>query len=568
MAKKSAAQDYEIDWIQRDRKVIDGLDHLGIELVSVNLYQAMLPGLTNVTERARYYAFYPWTVHRYAQEGPKSRTKAAWRNWFRALDFTYAVACMAHERELGQDLGSSVVGAELATNLIKNEPAGAKIDLHGPSAVGEIGTVPETGSYFKNPEGGFGQYYKGPLRELGVLQEHGSATWPDVLLSSYAGKRIAQTLDGKEPFDELKAIAIKGSARLGDLAGIGKAIHPGAIDADSEEASLLRKMFFGDDRDLCQGQQSEHIQWRRSSLLLMLNYLREAGAIKRVDLAYEFRWGCASGHLPDGRLWAISPALSDVKRAWAAYQRNDLLNYSLECIFYAALQEVDREPRRPGDLVTILADFSMAKLRADGERPGLPALPKTVGEFVASMRMEEDHASDAWGPLSTWALADRLQAAARANDVPTVMALAVRVLGRLATDRGDCAPQPFAPIPNAVEMASNHEVHLRRWWDRTESRASERTSDFLKELILEWVLFRHLRVATRKLANQGVSTYKFSPEEGRLLLVAERLPKPTYTAPRIRQGFRILEDLHLISRNNGEAVLSELGATFLGGTRA
>jgi hypothetical protein len=54
MAKKTEAQDYQIDWILRDRKVIDGLDHLGIELVSVNLYQAMLPGLTNVTERARY----------------------------------------------------------------------------------------------------------------------------------------------------------------------------------------------------------------------------------------------------------------------------------------------------------------------------------------------------------------------------------------------------------------------------------------------------------------------------------------------------------------------------------
>lgn len=110
-----------IDWILRDRKVIDGLDHLGIELVSVNLYQAMLPGISNVTERARYYAFYPWIIHRYAQNGPKKRSKAAWRNWFRALDFTYAVACIAYEQESGEDSGSSVVGANLATDLIKGQ---------------------------------------------------------------------------------------------------------------------------------------------------------------------------------------------------------------------------------------------------------------------------------------------------------------------------------------------------------------------------------------------------------------------------------------------------------------
>lgn len=564
MARKAAAQNYEIDWIQRDRKVIDGLDHLGVELVSVNLYQAMLPGLTNVTERARYYSFYPWTVHRYAQEGPKVRSKAAWRNWFRAIDFTYAVACMAHERELGQDLGSSVVGADLASNLIKNEPGSAKIDLRSPSAVEETGTVPESGAYFKNPEGGFGQYYKGPLRELGVLLEHGATTWPDVQLSNYAGKRIAQTLDGKQAFEELKELAIKGSARLSELSRLGKDVHPRAMEPDSEEATLLRRIFFGDDSELCQGQQSDHIRWRRQSLLLMLHYLREASAIAG-DLAYEFRWACASRHLPDGREWRIPAALADVARAWAAYQRNDLLNYCLECIFYAALHDVDREPRRPAELVALLTSQAMASLPGKGERPSLPALPKTVAEFITATRVPDAAGADPWGAASTWAMADRLQAAVAGNDMTGAMALAVRILGRLATDRGDCASQPFAPIPNAVEMASNHEVHLRRWWDRVESRTTERTSDFLNDLLLEWVLFRHLRVATRKLANQGVSTYKFRPEEGRLLFVAERPPKPTYTAPRVKQGFRVMEDLHCIGRQNGEAVLSTLGATVLEG---
>lgn len=112
-------------------------------------------------------------------------------------------------------------------------------------------------------------------------------------------------------------------------------------------------------------------------------------------------------------------------------------------------------------------------------------------------------------------------------------------------------------------MASNHEVHLRRWWDRAESRSSESTGAFLEELLLEWVIYRHLRVATRKLANQGVSTFKYRPEEGRLLLVAERLPVPTYTAPRVRQGFRVAEDLHCIRRTTAGAEISEIGKAVL-----
>ena len=563
MAKKITTQDPEIDWILRDRKVIDGLDHLGIELVSVNLYQAMLPGLTNVTERARYYAFYPWTVHRYAQDGPKIRSKAAWRGWFRSLDFGYAVACMAFERERGEDLGSSVVGADLAGRLIKDEPPSAKIDLHGPSAVEESGTVPQSGAYFKNPEGGFGQYYKGPLRELGVILEHGAATWPDVQLSNYAGKRIAQILDKKKAFDELKELAIGGSARLSELSRIGKTIHPSAIEADSEEAAILRQLFFGDDSSLCQGQQSEHIRWRRASLLLMLQYLRQAGTIED-PLAYEFRWACVTRCLPDGRPWPIPESLSNAALAWGAYQRNDLLNYCLECIFYAALKEVDREPCRPNDLVKLLADQAMAAVPGDTDQPALPALPNKVADWVTATRLPKaSPGADPWGPLSTWALADRLESAVTNDDLAVVPALAARLLGRLATDRGDCTSHPFAPIPNAVEMASNHDVHLRRWWDRAATRSEENTSQFLRELFLEWVIYRHLRVATRKLANQGVSTFKYRPEEGHLLLVAERLPGPTYTAPRVRQGFRVTEDLHCIRRTSNGAELSEVGEALL-----
>jgi hypothetical protein len=67
-----------------------------------------------------------------------------------------------------------------------------------------------------------------------------------------------------------------------------------------------------------------------------------------------------AGYLPDGRSWEISEALSDTAERWGAYQRNDLLNYCLECLFYAALQEVDRTAFRPSELVKELADRAMA----------------------------------------------------------------------------------------------------------------------------------------------------------------------------------------------------------------
>ena len=139
MAKKPAPASSDIDWIQRDRRVIDGLDHLGVELISVNLYQAMLPGITNVTERARYYSFYPWCIHRYAQGGPSNRTRTNWLRWLRALDFSYATACLAHDQQSEYESGSAVVGGDRASELLKGKAVTATIDLRAASAVSENG---------------------------------------------------------------------------------------------------------------------------------------------------------------------------------------------------------------------------------------------------------------------------------------------------------------------------------------------------------------------------------------------------------------------------------------------
>jgi hypothetical protein len=53
---KAESDSPALDWLQRDRHVIEGLDHLGIEVVSAHIYGQLLPGITNVTDRARYYA--------------------------------------------------------------------------------------------------------------------------------------------------------------------------------------------------------------------------------------------------------------------------------------------------------------------------------------------------------------------------------------------------------------------------------------------------------------------------------------------------------------------------------
>ena len=48
-----------VGWV-KPATPITGLDHLGSAAPCIAIYSTLLPGITNVTDRARYYSFYPW----------------------------------------------------------------------------------------------------------------------------------------------------------------------------------------------------------------------------------------------------------------------------------------------------------------------------------------------------------------------------------------------------------------------------------------------------------------------------------------------------------------------------
>ena len=50
-----------VAWV-KPPEPIRGLDHLGVQAPCIALYGQLLPGITNVTDRARYYSFYSWLL--------------------------------------------------------------------------------------------------------------------------------------------------------------------------------------------------------------------------------------------------------------------------------------------------------------------------------------------------------------------------------------------------------------------------------------------------------------------------------------------------------------------------
>jgi hypothetical protein len=548
---RAAHEVLALDWLQRDKHIIEGLDHLGIEVVSANIYADLLPGVTNVTDRARYYAFYPWVLHRFAQARLARADRKAWLTWFRRLEFAYAMACAAWEASGKSGAhATAVVGVDAARRVIAD--AKGKVDLREHADLDSSGKVP-AGAYFKNPEGGLGQYYKVALGILGLLREDELNRFPDRQLTTYAGLKVARTLDTQSAFARLVDLMDAGAAPVSELARLGEEVNPSAIALGGEEEQLLRNLFLGEDDDLCRGQEASGRRGRRAALTLALRYVADCGRLEG-EFPREFRWACAELALPDGKLWRLPEALRETALAWGAYQRNDAMNYALESLFWVAMRRIDDGRFTPTAVARYVAGLSKGPVKTSEKHAGARPIDSQVAQWVAACARDTGSAvGGPWGPNSTRAWAENLERAIRDEDDAAVAQWAVRVLGRLLSD--EASDQRRGRSRKVLErVARTYEVHIGALASRAAQRGSDSFATFVGDLVLEWVLFRHLRVAMRKLAAQGVSTFKFRPEHGALLRVTDKIPVPTYTNPRLRQAHRILTDLHCLS-------VDEAGAT-------
>src|SRR5882757_855377 len=75
-------------WTEYRKK--NGLDPLGMQVSGVNLYQTLLPGISNVTLRMRYYGLYAWLSWMYAQHIGDTNPET-WKKIIRRTEALYAL---------------------------------------------------------------------------------------------------------------------------------------------------------------------------------------------------------------------------------------------------------------------------------------------------------------------------------------------------------------------------------------------------------------------------------------------------------------------------------------------
>ena len=543
--------DITTSWVKPPPQ-IGGLDHLAVQAPCISIYGRLLPGITNVTDRARYYSFYPWLIWSLDRYG-LTRYGDEFKERFRRADCLFTLIAERHAYHTGGDYADhagAMVGSNTLAPVTKALGGSATLTLSDYSL-----REGAKARYFKNPLGGLGQYYLGVLRELRILD---GDTASGVKYTRQIGQVIAERMDSGFDSDLFLSIVESDAVTAQQLDALG-AMCPCQLQNNAGESELLVELFFarGLFHDL------ESLPRRRTLQLILQLATLLAGDNAEISEA-TFRACTYSGVLPSGQPWQIPDSLAQNRAKWSIYSRNELLSIAIQGLFFALLdayEESGQHFHASAQLVDwfIRTPETQAALDVIGSRQNFSQL---VGTSAAKLP-----------PLTHWKdrnheipLAEQLVRLCRkeksAKNRRLVITAAIRVLILLA-QRSSKDDRAYGDLVFEEGYFSHYPINLGSFrFHAGNTWPSMTSTEFLRWLLLHWGIDTHLRVALRKLRGQSQSTFRIRPSDQGLEVTA--VPAAVHTRPRFNQAVRIMKDLGALTRaESGLWLPSDTGTTML-----
>jgi hypothetical protein len=495
-----------------------GLDPLGMQTTSVALYQQLVPGISNVTLRMRYYGLYAWLARRYALDVGATSVER-WCLYLRRAEALYALVAVHAGGERG------VAGVDWAMRALA--ASGADVTFHTATDRGD--GEPQ---YLKQKFGAFGAAYGSQLLDIGVLE---TVPGHDVPVPTRdIGDKLA---DAFQLAIGAAADAFLAAAQAGAISKTGLAplatMLPSRIATDGPERELYQSLLLAG----VHGQKPRAAS-RSQTLRLVLRIARDQGSSVRVDT---LRWSLYASQCNAIATFTALGAEEDKQRfAWAVYQANDLLHLSYETVLKLALDVLGGSPT--GMPFETLVAQTVSRLMSALERYAADSW----NGLCASLTLAYDPVSNN-DPMSEFSLQRAVLRSARLEAVTSedsarcaVVLLAVlhkrfgELLERIARE---------LPVLTQGDFLRSLVTELRF----LDEHRAEPLQALLARIVRQRVLDRHLWVAIQKFRGPGDYTFLLESDDGRVRL--RQKDGPVLTNPRLSSAVAFLEDIHLLSAN-------------------
>jgi hypothetical protein len=534
---------------------IKGQDPLGVRAPCENIYSQLLPGITNVTDRADLYAFYPWLIWS-LEKHEGALKKRPFFETLRRSECLHTLIGNWHADHTGEESwlhGSGLVGRDKLLPALAELENGKSLKLSTFAALDEESEH----RYFKNKLGGLGQYYLGPLGNLRIMEG-------DIREIKYVTERggvLAQSYDEKVNRRLFFATLEKDRINIDDLKNLVE-FCPCYLTSSAVRRDTLTNLFFNQPSPFYESSNDN----RRDSLFLILHLAEQLAAdnspaLSSRDLVDLFRACTYSTSLASGAPWRIPSALTRNHDGWRTYATNELLSIAVQGFFWAGLSElfiqglVLETSEDYGEWFTSVfaksalgntldEEFSDAVLRFKDTLPSLTAWNNEHHEVQLGWKLND--------------LRRRFDPVSITSEVlKTATELFISLAAR--TESADSAYVGFVQTRNYLDF---YPINLDSFSQNGRTIWSTMSvGKVLAWLAKEWGICAHFRVALRKLRYESRDTFKIKPTERGLEVV--EAPLPGFSNPRLTQAIQILRDLGMLRVEADFLITTDLGKTIL-----
>lgn len=506
-----------------------GLDPLGMQTTSVALYQKLIPGISNVTLRMRYYGLYAWLAQNYAKKVGDTSVDA-WCRYLRRAEALYALAAVHHGGESG------VAGSNWAGRLLANTTKGRVKFLDG--------TDRENGKpqYLKQKFGAFGAAYGSQLVEIGILEYISDHSIP--VPTDGVGDGLAHAFnnaigDSGEIF--LKAATL-GTVTKKGLANL-ESMLPSKIGKSSRERQLYQDLLFAKSTH----QSQSAIDRCRSLRLILSTSLADQNLVN----ANIVRWTMYTSRNSQGALLNALPPEEERQRfAWQVYQANDLLHVAYEAVLKLTLDVLSIPPI--GMPRAQLIEKVVHRLRGAISEWHAKTWSELVDAIAAveNPRSEDEQLSEVCIMKDIFDGSNLLAMTSDEVGGKALILLVILYKRHMEYLERIRAELPVLASGAFVQSLVTEIIFLSQ-------NAEEPISTLLTRLVEQRIISRHYWVALQKFRRQGDYTFLFESDDGRLRVRTK--DGPVLTNPRLSPAISFLKDIHLIKKDG----LTPLGSKLL-----
>lgn len=493
---------------------ITGLDPLGLQTASEKIYSYLLPGITNLTNRIRYYGFYCWVLNMYIDLYDGRITQQSHRRFIRRAELLIALIMMKSDPDASQITGSrkareilSEIGKKETINLAKYADDRQSED-----------------AYWKYATGAFGQYYSASIKQIGLIREDMVSNNHHVHMITekgdfITGLELAEAFNASlnnDHIDQFLSIVETGEVSLDQCKELYSSFSLTEIHSQSAEKDLYLKLLHQPDYPKSKKISSSN---RSNTFLSITGHIQssENGSNTEEYLAYRF---------DDGKK---QDASGEVEYLWFLYRVNEYWQYALGTFFWGAMNTLkEYNGALPKvELIDIViekilgpesgnSDISILDLIKDPDIKTLRSISENIAETVKRDNTEKA-LSSAFELLKSILGLNRDKIEADFN---------------ILYDLGLVHPISF--WSDYLEMEGNQEFERK-------------IKSFLKKFMSAYILNRHKQVALRKLGNGSRSSIKFIEERGNYFYKGNF--SPSFTNPRIGTALNMLDDLGKIEQD-------------------